>query len=873
MQPGNRIAHFEIIARIGAGGMGEIYRARDTRLGRDVAIKVLPAEFASDPDRLRRFEREAKATAALSHPNILDVHDVGTTDGEPFLVEELLEGESLAERLAKGALPAGDALVVAVQIARGLAAAHEKGIVHRDLKPANVFLTTRGVVKVLDFGLAKEAEAVPVREVETLTHAPTGATEFGRVLGTVAYMAPEQARGMPVDPRADVFALGIVLYEMVAGAQPFHGKTAADTVAAILKGDPAPLPAAVPSQLASVIQKCLRKEQDERYRNAGEVLAALESAMVERAVSPWISLKCSLRRRPWLAAASAAAAIAGLVGGYVVLVHDHLSRGGPPPTPDRRCVLVLPFENRTGDPHLDTVGAMSADWIIQGLSETGIVRVIPLATSLAYGRQPGRRSAAGGEAEERTWLGKELGAGTVVSGAYYLSGGVLQVQATVYDAGKNSVLGAIGPTTAPADQPLGAVERLRERVMATIAMALDPRSAPIAAVIAPLPSYEAYQVYIAAMERFIARDFRGAMPLFQRVAATNASFAHARLLAAYCQANLSDFPALAETLRELAGTRDRLPELDRAILEELEARLRGDTAGQVIAARRAAELAPLSGQGIELGRVLLFANRPREAIEVLGRFKRDSPIARDWLPYWRVLAISQHLAGDYAGELRTARAGREIHPDLIDLVGDEGDAVIGLGRLDELERLSDQLLALPGEAHARAGSVMLGWAQELVWHGHVESGGVLVQRTLTWLNSRPDQERRAAANRAALAFALFLADRPSEAATELADLTSERPDDVAYMTLLGIIAARSGDRHRAGEVEQWLEHLDRPYLFGEPARGRAAIAAWLGETGQAVSLLREAIAQGQQTFEMHADFRLHPLWTYAPFQDLLKPAR
>jgi len=221
---GSRLGPYEIVAPIGAGGMGEVYRARDTRLGRDVAIKVLPADLATDAERLKRFEREAKATAALSHPNILAVHDIGTHGGVPYLVEELLEGEALGERIERGAIPVGEAVGIAVQIVSGLTAAHAKGIVHRDLKPGNVFITNEGLVKILDFGLAKLVENVPPGETDTLTHAPTDATRFGRVLGTMAYMAPEQARGMPVDQRADIFAFGVVLYEMLSASGPSVGR-------------------------------------------------------------------------------------------------------------------------------------------------------------------------------------------------------------------------------------------------------------------------------------------------------------------------------------------------------------------------------------------------------------------------------------------------------------------------------------------------------------------------------------------------------------------------------------------------------------------------------------------------------------------------
>src|SRR5262247_4148740 len=218
---GARFNHYEIIAPLGAGGMGEVWRARDTRLNRDVAIKVLPASFAQDADRLLRFKQEALATTALNHPNILTVHDVGTHEGAPFIVAELLEGEELREQLNEGALPARTAIDYAQQIASGLAAAHNRGIVHRDLKPANLFVTTDGRVKILDFGLAK---LKPSQVGAADSQAPTQKkiTNPGTVMGTVGYMSPEQVRGQEADHRSDIFAFGVVLYEMLSGQRPFR---------------------------------------------------------------------------------------------------------------------------------------------------------------------------------------------------------------------------------------------------------------------------------------------------------------------------------------------------------------------------------------------------------------------------------------------------------------------------------------------------------------------------------------------------------------------------------------------------------------------------------------------------------------------------
>jgi eukaryotic-like serine/threonine-protein kinase len=275
---GTKLGPYELLGTVGAGGMGEVYRARDRRLNRDVAIKVLPASFSRDSERLRRFEQEALATAALNHPNILAVYDVGTQeDGAPYIVSELLEGESLRERLKSGAVPLRKAIEYALQIARGLAAAHDKGILHRDLKPENMFITRDGRVKLLDFGLAKLAQ--PVSE-SGMSQTQSLQSEAGMVLGTVGYMSPEQVRGKQADARSDLFAFGAVLYELVSGKRAFHGETAADTISAILNRDPPELSETdrnVPPALERIVRHCLEKNPDERFYSSHDVAFALDT--------------------------------------------------------------------------------------------------------------------------------------------------------------------------------------------------------------------------------------------------------------------------------------------------------------------------------------------------------------------------------------------------------------------------------------------------------------------------------------------------------------------------------------------------------------------------------------------------------------------
>jgi Tol biopolymer transport system component len=280
LSSGTKLGPYEILAPLGAGGMGEVYRARDARLKRDVAVKVLPASFSADADRLRRFELEAEATGQLNHPNILAVYDVGTHEGSPYVVSELLEGETLRQRLASGRLPARRALEYARGIATGLAAAHEKGIVHRDLKPENVFVTNDGRIKILDFGLAKltqpESAAGPRTDLPT---APQG-TEPGVVMGTAGYMSPEQVRGGPVDHRSDIFSFGAILYEMLSGQRAFRGDSSVETMNAILKEDPPELAANgrnVPPALDRIVRHCLEKGPAMRFQSARDLAFDLES--------------------------------------------------------------------------------------------------------------------------------------------------------------------------------------------------------------------------------------------------------------------------------------------------------------------------------------------------------------------------------------------------------------------------------------------------------------------------------------------------------------------------------------------------------------------------------------------------------------------
>jgi eukaryotic-like serine/threonine-protein kinase len=326
LSAGTRLGPYEILAPIGAGGMGEVYRARDTRLGRDVALKILPAAFASDPDRVRRFEQEGRAAAALNHPNIVVIYDVGSQDGVFYVATELLEGETLRERLAGAALPVRKAIDYAIQTARGLAAAHAKGITHRDLKPENLFLTKDGLVKILDFGLAKHAAMKSAGTHPTELATQPIETDPGKVLGTVGYMSPEQVRGQVADARSDLFSLGVVFYEMVSGKRAFTGESGVEVMNAILKQEPPDLDAALPPVLDRMIRRCLEKKQEERFESARDLAFALESISGTSSGAQQ-QIPKPRRRYAWMIAA--AAGIILLAAG-VVLGRRWISRAPSP---------------------------------------------------------------------------------------------------------------------------------------------------------------------------------------------------------------------------------------------------------------------------------------------------------------------------------------------------------------------------------------------------------------------------------------------------------------------------------------------------------------------------------------------------------------
>jgi len=532
MRVGTRLGPYEIIAPLGAGGMGEVYRARDSRLEREVAIKMLPPTLAADPERLKRFEKEVRATAALNHPNILAVHDVGSSQGAPYLVEELLEGETLREVLKNGPLPPRRAIEYAVQIALGLAAAHGKGIVHRDLKPENLFVTQDGHIKILDFGLAKQIDS-PLRrheaaEASTLVES----TDAWVVLGTVGYMSPEQVRGQEVDHRTDIFALGCVLYEMLSGERGFRGETPADTLSAILSKDPPPLSGpgrAIPPALQEIVSECLEKRCGDRFSSAHDLALALR-ACSGAGESPPLARPAARSggRRPWKTLAPVAGAGAAAVIAITLLVAVRSARVvatrwlSGSSVPRQQHMAVLPFTNVGNDPanlaFCDGLTEILASTLTQFERFRGALWVVP-ATEL---RTREIKSAS----EARQVFNVNL----VFTGGVQRAGDRLRLAVNLVDTANLRQLRSKVIEGTPAD-----LTSLEDRVVAAMAEMLDLQLKPdekkeLTAGGTTVPA--AYDLYVQARGALGSyqgeRDPQRAADLFKQAIALDPGFALAQ---------------------------------------------------------------------------------------------------------------------------------------------------------------------------------------------------------------------------------------------------------------------------------------------------------------------------------------------------------
>jgi serine/threonine protein kinase/Tfp pilus assembly protein PilF len=438
LEPGQSLLHYRVVDKLGEGGMGEVFRAEDTKLGREVAIKVLPAEMAEDSERLERFGREARSLAALDHPNIVPVHSVEESGGKHLLVMGLIEGSTLDELIPERGMPLDQLLDTAIPVADALVAAHAKGITHRDLKPSNVMVGDDGRVRVLDFGLAKLVEETNDPE---LTQLPTQAlTEQGVVMGTVPYMSPEQIEGKPVDPRTDIFSIGVLLYEMATGKRPFEGDSQPALMSSILKDTPPPITSRrveLPRHLDRVVQRCLEKDPDQRLQTARDLLNELTGLRDELRSGPTLETPEQISDRPptvnrlWVLGGLAVIAVAAILI-LVFGIGDRRRESGMAGAASLQSLAVLPLENLSAEPEQEYFADGMTDTLITELAKIEALKVISRTSSMQYKDT----------IKSLPQIGSELGVEGIIEGTVLRAGDRIRVTAQLIDAGSDQHLWA-----------------------------------------------------------------------------------------------------------------------------------------------------------------------------------------------------------------------------------------------------------------------------------------------------------------------------------------------------------------------------------------------------------------------------------------------
>src|SRR5687767_10903066 len=672
LSAGTRLGPYEVLAPLGAGGMGEVYRARDRKLDRDVAIKVLPQSVAADPDTLSRFEREAKAVAALSHPNILSIFDFGAEGAISYAVMELLEGETLRGKLDAGPVTQKQAVDYALQVARGLSAAHEKGIVHRDLKPENLFVSRDGHVKILDFGLAKRVEAVaPGKE----TSAPTGAahTEPGTVMGTAGYMSPEQVKGLQVDHRSDIFSFGTILYEMLSGRRAFKRDTSAETMAAILRDEPPELSESgrnISPALDRIVQHCLEKDRDRRFQSARDIAFNLAE---QSATVP--------------SGAREAASPIRSAGFWVA---------------------VLPFKS-SGDTEMESFADGLSEEITTGLSRFRYLSVVASAST----------ALLKGEAGDERALGAKVGARYVLDGSIRRGGSAIRLSAQLVDAQTGTQLWAETYNRDLQTSSIFAVQDdVAARIVATVAdsygVLVHSMRDAIQRKDADLAPVEWQFQYFAYREQITPASFAALKSRLERVVERDnrQSDLWACLALIYVDEHAFGFPGSDATSldRALAAGR-RAVELDRANQFALVALaqvhfFRRDLAAFHPAAERAMALNPLNTDAVGiLGLQIVHTGQFERGTAIVGRAMELNANHAGWMhfaPLW-----DHFHKGEYEQALE--RANRVDVPGLFWPYLVMASACGHLGRRAEAEAAVRDLLALDPEFAAHARSNIASW--------------------------------------------------------------------------------------------------------------------------------------------------------------------
>jgi tetratricopeptide (TPR) repeat protein len=754
---GTTLSHYRIVKKIGEGGMGEVYRAHDERLDRDVAIKVLPEAVAQNPDRLARFEREAKAVAKLSHSNILEIFDYGREGDTTYAVTELLEGRSLREALVGGPMPWKKAIDIGAAVADGLARAHDKNVVHRDIKPSNIFVC---------------------------------------------------------------------------------------------------------SDVSKTIERCLEKEPEHRFQSASDLaynLRTISSGSAPAFSGP--ARRATGRRRSIVRFAVAAAALIAIVIGVTFWAPW---RKVPEPSPEivPNRVAIEPFNNRTGDPSLDAVGAMAADEIAHRFTETGAAEAVPILE--------GPEESSDGERALR--LARERGAAFLLSGAYYLDADSLRLQARLFGTLEGDLIYAFEPVAANGAVAAEAIETMGERVLAAVAMHLlfdfD------ISVIRPPSNYDAFQAFLQGFVVF-GKDSDVTYQQCKRALELDPRFYSARSLAVLANFQRREWDLARQDLAVVETHLAKMPPFEQAYYEYLTTSLTGEGERKLLALRRMQKLAPqISFYRSDLGKALISRNRPREAIQtlepILLSFFDQMTHGSTWPLEFTCCA--HHMLGEYEKELEYAELGLKHFPDGEGFYLGKAGALAALGETAKVSRVIDELLRVQTRDWP-AGLVMAVVAMELRAHGHRDAAEEMAARSVGWCEAHSTvlEEGNDGEEMHWYVYALWIAGRLETLDELIANLPDTGINGLQRTAVRGWIAARRGDHEKAMQISDSVLEGDDYHRSWVTYR-RASIAAHLGDKERAVDLLTQAFSNGYVYSQLpHADPGFEPLWDYPPFQDLIRP--
>jgi serine/threonine protein kinase len=888
---GDRLGRYEILGPIGAGGMGEVWKALDTELERTVAVKVLPESVAEDPSRLERFQREARALAALSHPNLLDIYDVGSTNGLHYAVTELLEGDTLRQKIPTSGLPWQKVAAMGAAAADGMAAAHGKGIVHRDLKPENLFVTADGRVKILDFGLAKvEEDFDPAGETGTLT--PAG-TEAGTIMGTPGYMAPEQVKGKPADPRSDIFALGCVLYEMVAGHRAFGGDTGMEVMAAILKEEPPQLSssgAAVPVDLERAIHRCLEKRPEARFQSSADLAYSLRrigaGATSPVMATPSGDRSIDGRRWRWWHVAVAALLVvvtAGIAWRMLAPPSSETETADSGTTLDPNRVAVVPFVNRAGDSSLDALCQRAADEIAGQLSEMEDLQVVPpgaVASELAAGPTDAGLDPRILVAD----VAEGTSAGLVFTGVIDATGDGVELRGVLEDTVAGRVVRAFAPVTADPLSPGQAIRELAKVVYICASDHLHPSLAFGAGE--EWPDVETYQEFVKRMRLLDRENFVPFFELFQ----ANPQLTRMRLGVVLAFLDNQSLKSAGEMLDS--------EHLDEANLNRHQAAvtraLRLWVGGQYdVAYRLFRDELTESPQNTLLrhaaARCALFANRPAATVALC----RDRVPDRVAPPVVDVMiagdaATAQHILDeDQAAVEILNRVCSDVSSTVTDWCLWRQISLLGaVGETERMEALLEETIDRNFVRYDVA-TARIDSSHELRAHGFHDASDAMAEKALELLVALCGRGPPESCPGLAEAWlkALLITGRNQEAAELAASLDREELSWISAWCLPGIAAARVGDTTTARSC---FERLADPPTESDPRFdmtrvgdlkvGQAMIAAQLGELDEALYLLRTGISEGALRIDLNLNLHelrhnifLEPLWDHPEFQEIMRP--